>query len=235
MELFRLGGVQTFSAIAIRSAESQSNTLAIVYQSARPFTKDDGEVVVDENGRRLRRSKTAAKRSNSQRRSIFVRDAIGCGHGRCWPNLRGTVCSRMGEPRLPVGGSSARAWQGARTCPMGMQTGQGKSGRSRNLSIGPLTAVGCQASNRAPFHFCFAYLYVRLGPSCRPGLRNVTRSGVKDAGLRAPCRLVLDGGEHDDTLSSAGVRVLSEVCASSSCAGGCLTVGNEVRARPSAD
>ena len=48
--------------------------------------------------------------------------------------------------------------------------------------------------------------------------------------------LTLDGGEHDGRLTSAGVKVLSEVHRLMSVSGvGRLTVRNDVRSSPSAD
>lgn len=92
-----------------------------------PFTKDDGEVVVDENGRRLRRSKTAAKRSNSPRRSIYlcatrsVADMVDVGRSfeepfACGWGSRGFLLTAVAPAHD----------RGLDQCPIGMQTGQGQ-------------------------------------------------------------------------------------------------------------
>lgn len=52
-------------------------------------------------------------------------------------------------------------------------------------------------------------------PVC-PNVSSSRAAAVKDA-LARPLALVLDGREHDDTLITAGVRVLSEVGASFLC------------------
>jgi hypothetical protein len=91
------------------------------------------------------------------------------------------------------------------------------------ISTGPLTAGRCQASSRPLLtSFFVRYPFVRLRSSFCPGLLKrlvIARSGGQGRAFARPLGLILDGREHDGTLITAGVRVLSEVDASSLCPG----------------